>query len=305
MPRFVSHHEVLVAAKRVADQIGTEMSHKESISVYGFPRGGIPPAYLIYNFLDESGYDVGLTSTPEGADVIIDDLIDSGKTRDFCKANYPRARFYALFNKNCDDGVYDSTWLVFPWETTAENDSSGDDIVTRLLQYIGEDVSREGLQETPKRVMKAWRDMTAGYAQDPAALLKTFEDGAEGVDEMITVQNIPVWSLCEHHMLPFFGAATISYIPDREIVGLSKLARVVDAFARRLQVQERLTNQIADLVNDTLKPLGVGVHLRCRHLCMEARGVRTHDSNTVTTALRGVIGEEIAARAEFLNLVNR
>jgi len=129
--------------------------------------------------------------------------------------------------------------------------------------------------------------------------------GAEGVDEMITVQNIPVWSLCEHHMLPFFGAATISYIPDREIVGLSKLARVVDAFARRLQVQERLTNQIADLVNDTLKPLGVGVHLRCRHLCMEARGVRTHDSNTVTTALRGVIGEEIAARAEFLNLVNR
>ena len=177
-------------------------------------------------------------------------------------------------------------------------------IIRALLAHIGEDSEREGLLDTPKRVLKAYRDMTVGYSMDPAALLKTFEDGAENVDEMVAVQNIPVWSLCEHHMLPFFGTATVAYIPDKRIVGLSKLARVVDCFARRLQVQERLTNQVADILWQELKPKAVGVHVRCRHLCMEARGVKTQCSSTVTTALRGAIKEDSAARAEFLRLTN-
>jgi GTP cyclohydrolase I len=250
--------------------------------------------------LKHNGVDSYLTDNLGEADIIVDDIIDSGATKERALNAKPNALFLALVDKT-SPADKDMPWVVFPWEVTSEN-AEPDDIVTRLLQYIGEDVTRGGLLETPKRVLKAWKDMTAGYSVEPKALLKTFDDGAEGVDEMVTVQDIPVWSLCEHHMLPFFGTATISYIPSKRIVGLSKLARVVDAFARRLQVQERLTNQIADVLQTELQPLGVGVHLRCRHLCMEARGVKTHNSNTVTTALRGVIKDEPATRSEFLRL---
>ena len=176
------------------------------------------------------------------------------------------------------------------------------EIIIKLLEFIGENPARGGLLDTPQRVLKAWRELTAGYDMKPEELLKCFDDGAAGVDEMVTVKDIPVWSMCEHHMLPFFGKATIAYIPNKRIVGLSKLARVVDAFARRLQVQERLTNQVADLLYDHLEPHGVGVHVTCRHLCMESRGVMTNNSATVTTALRGVMKDDACARAEFLNL---
>ena len=168
------------------------------------------------------------------------------------------------------------------------------------LVSIGEDPGRPGLLETPERVARAWAELTSGYGADPAAILKVFEDGAERVDQMVTVGPIPFFSLCEHHMLPFYGDAWIGYVPDGRIVGLSKFARLVEIFARRLQVQERLTQQIAEALDEHVKPRGVGVHLRARHLCMEMRGVECPGAATQTTALRGVFFERPSAGAEFL-----
>lgn len=161
---------------------------------------------------------------------------------------------------------------------------------------------RPGLLETPMRVAKAWEFWTSGYGVDPAEVLKTFEDGAEGVDEMVLVKDIPFYSHCEHHMAPIFGTATIAYLPDGKIVGLSKLSRLLDVFARRLQVQERMTCQVADALMEHLKPKGAAVVVKARHLCMESRGVCQQGHHTVTSALRGVFKSEPEARAEFLQL---
>lgn len=172
-----------------------------------------------------------------------------------------------------------------------------------MLHAVGEDVARGGLAETPRRVSEAWLEWTSGYGADPAQVLKCFEDGAEKCDEMVVVRNIPIYSHCEHHLAAIFGTATIGYLPNGKIVGLSKLNRLADVFARRLQVQERMTNQIADALWDNLAPLGVGVVINARHLCMESRGVRQHgNSNTVTSALRGVFRTDPSVRAEFLKL---
>lgn len=161
---------------------------------------------------------------------------------------------------------------------------------------------REGLVDTPARMAKAWGHWTSGYAVDVPALLKVFEDGAENYDEMVMVKDIPIYSKCEHHLADIFGTATIAYIPNGKVVGLSKLSRVADAFARRLQVQERLTTQIADALNDNLNPTGVGVIIKARHMCMESRGICQQGHHTVTSALRGVFKTDPTARAEFLRL---
>lgn len=178
-------------------------------------------------------------------------------------------------------------------------------MVRDLLTYIGEDPAREGLLETPNRFLKAWREYTRGYLEKPEDVLKSFEDGAERVDEMVIVRDIPVYSLCEHHLAPFFGKAYVGYIPDQRILGLSKISRLVEVFARRLQVQERLTNQIADALDTHLQPLGVAVVIECRHMCMESRGVRHTGTATVTSALRGIIKKDPDSRREFLSLIGR
>ena len=177
--------------------------------------------------------------------------------------------------------------------------------VRRLLAYIGEDPDREGLLETPVRFLKAWEEYTRGYRMNPEEILKSFEDGAQAVDEMVIVRDIPVYSLCEHHLAPFFGKAYVGYVPRKRILGLSKISRLVEIFGRRLQVQERLTNQIADALDTHLKPLGVAVVIECRHMCMESRGVRHTGTATVTSALRGSIKANADTRREFLSLIGR
>lgn len=189
----------------------------------------------------------------------------------------------------------DAFTRLYPLETDQ-------DLVRALLATLGENPAREGLLETPARVMAAWRHWTQGYQQDPAAVLKTFEDGADGCDEMVIVKNIQLYSHCEHHMAPFHGFAHVAYIPNKKIVGLSKLARVVDIFAHRFQVQERLTNQIASTIQDVLEPIGVGVVIEATHFCMCSRGVNKQGSTTVTSALRGAIKDKPEARAEFMAL---
>ncbi len=173
----------------------------------------------------------------------------------------------------------------------------------KLLENVPKDQPlRQGLEETPARMAKAWEHFTSGYSVDIAKLLKTFEDGAENYDEMVMVKDIPIYSRCEHHLESIFGTATIAYIPNGRVVGLSKLSRVADAFARRLQVQERLTTQIANAIDEHLQPKGVGVIIKARHLCMESRGVCQQGHHTITSALRGVIKSDPTARAEFLQL---
>lgn len=177
------------------------------------------------------------------------------------------------------------------------------DTVRRMLCMIGEDPDREGLVETPQRVVRSWQQLFAGYEQDPAALLKTFTEGA--CDEMVVLAGIRYYSMCEHHILPFFGTVDVGYIPDGKIVGISKLARLVDAFSRRLQVQERMTTQIADTIDTELKPKGVMVVCRGQHFCMAARGVQKHESRMITSALRGAFANEQSAREEFMLLCAR
>ena len=172
--------------------------------------------------------------------------------------------------------------------------------VRTIIRYIGEDPTREGLLDTPKRVLKAWREMTDGYSQDPAKILSTTFDVA--FDEMVILRRIPFVSFCEHHMLPFEGSADIAYLPTDRIVGLSKLARIVDVYAKRLQVQERLTQQIREAIDQQLKPLGAGVVIRASHTCMCYRGIKKR-GEMITSSLSGVLRTEPIARAEFLSLV--
>lgn len=177
------------------------------------------------------------------------------------------------------------------------------DIGQRLIAELDADPDRAGLKETPGRWAKYMMAMTEGNAGDPAAILKTFEDGAEKADELIHQGPIPFYSTCEHHLAPFFGVVHIGYIPDGRILGLSKFARLIEIFARRLQVQERLTAQIADTLWEHLKPEGVAVVIRARHMCMESRGVERMRIATTTSAMRGAFKEVGEARAEFLKFV--
>lgn len=185
---------------------------------------------------------------------------------------------------------------------SVENAQSIADLVRRMLELIGEDPNRDGLRHTPERFEKALRFLTGGYQQDPEKLL----NGAMFsvcYDQMVLVKDIEIYSLCEHHMLPFFGKCHVAYIPDKKVVGLSKIPRLVNMFARRLQIQERLTNQIASAIQQKIAPLGVGVVVEARHLCMVMRGVEKQNSQTVTSAMLGGFRENVQTREEFLSLI--
>ena len=190
-----------------------------------------------------------------------------------------------------------------PWSPPAA-ETRFQSAVRDMLELVGEDPDRDGLLKTPERVERSMRWMTRGYDLDAAAVIgdALFEESHQN---MIVVRDIEFYSMCEHHMLPFFGKAHIAYIPDGRIVGLSKVARVVDVFARRLQVQERLTDQIAEALDKALSPRGVGVVLEASHFCMMMRGVEKQGSRTLTSALRGVFREDGSTRDEFLRLVQR
>jgi GTP cyclohydrolase I len=177
------------------------------------------------------------------------------------------------------------------------------ELIAELLKTLGEDPAREGLRETPRRVDEAWGHLFSGYGKKPEDVLTVFAN--EGYDEMVLVKDIEFYSHCEHHLQPFFGKAHIAYIPREKIVGLSKLPRVVEIFARRLQNQERLTTQIADSLQQLLDPKGVAVVLEAKHLCMMARGVEKQHSEVTTSTLKGLFKERPATREEFLRLIGR
>ena len=178
------------------------------------------------------------------------------------------------------------------------------DLVRVMLKMIGEDPNREGLKRTPERFEKALRFLTSGYHQDPEKILNNAMFSV-GYDQMVVVKDIELFSLCEHHMLPFLGRCHVAYLPDKKVVGLSKIPRLVNMYSRRLQIQERLTSQIAAAIQTCIQPLGVGVVIEARHLCMIMRGVEKQRSETVTSAMLGAFRENQRTRDEFLSLISR
>lgn len=253
--------------------------YHEDTKYWGIPRGGQVVAGMLGNAVDNI----------EECDVIVDDLIDSGNTvKKYEKYGKP---IEVLFDKRIE---LQNEWLVFPWEN---HNGDVEENVIRLLQYFGEDVKREGLLDTPKRYVKFFKE----FLSPPEWSCTTFE--GEGYDEMIVQTNIPFYSLCEHHIAPFFGKGHIAYIPNKKIVGLSKLARTLETYSRRLQNQERITQQVAEFLQDKLNPKGVAVVLTAQHMCMEMRGVKKHNTNTTTSKMIGFFKDDEKCRAEFMNFI--
>jgi GTP cyclohydrolase I len=293
--QFLSSTDVSVLVGKMAEFLVAK--HGNCFSVYGVPRGGIPVAYMLKNFLPN----ITIVDIPEPADVFVDDLIDSGATESRYETLYQKP-LYALLDKRPQPAA-DRPWVVFPWEK-GESDKSADDIPIRFLQYIGEDPNRDGLKETPQRMLRAWGEIYAGYQMKEKEILGRVFDNDKNYDEMVVLKDIEFYSTCEHHALPFFGKAHVAYIPTTKIVGISKLARLVDCFAKRLQVQERMTQQIVNNIEQVLKPLGAACIIEAQHLCMKSRGVEKQNSIMVTSALSGVF-KKPETRAEFLSMIGR
>lgn len=254
----------------------------KNLKYYGVPRGGQYIAAML-NPVDN----------PEEADVIIDDLIDSGKTKQIWNEKFPNKPFIALFNKLEDSSL---GWLSFPWENKDETEI--EDNILRVIQYF-DNANREGLKETPKRYIKFLKE----FLSPPEFNFTTFD--AEGTDEMIVQTNISFHSLCEHHLAPFFGTGHIAYIPNGKIVGLSKLARCLEYYSRNFQNQERITTQVAERLMKELDAKGVAVVLEAQHMCMSMRGVRKSGAITTTSKMIGIFKDDLNARNEFLNLIKK
>lgn len=273
MKTFIQWETIFERANIIKKQYPTGTKY------WGIPRGGQVVAGIIGNAVD----------TIQECDVIVDDLIDSGET--VAKYSSYGKPIEVLIDKRVE---YQNEWLVFPWES---HDGDIEENVTRILQYFNEDVNREGLQDTPKRYIKFMKE----FLSPPEWNCTTFD--SEGYDEMIVQSNIPFHSLCEHHLAPFFGKGHIAYIPGEKIVGLSKLARTLEMFSRRLQNQERITTQVSEFLEEKLKPRGVAVVLTAKHLCMDMRGVKKHDTWTTTSKMTGFFKDDAKARAEFLEFI--
>jgi GTP cyclohydrolase IA len=274
-------------------------------AIYGVPRGGIPVAIALSAATGIPMVD-SLDVHTYGEVLIVDDIVDSGTTR----LKYSEYDFAALCCKNTTPKearrIYSASeeteWVEFFWEV---NESPATDAVTRLIEYIGEDPCREGLLETPKRVIKAYEFMFSGYKQHPEDIIKTFDSG--GYDQMVLLKDIEMYSFCEHHMVPFFGKAHVAYIPNDRVIGISKLARLVDMYSRRLQIQERLGQQVVDALMKYLKPRGAACIIEAQHLCMRMRGVEKQNSEMVTSSLRGLFLDDSdigrASREELMRLI--
>lgn len=313
----------LVARLNSWDQLRSDKKDFPVPVVYGVPRGGINVALLVTRVTDWK-----MTYTLSKANCVVDDIIDSGITmKKVCDDLYhkkPGTRYSVAFDALVRDQERDyfghhKEWVVFPWDVTyGGQDKSQHDIPLRFLEAIGEDPSREGLVDTPKRIVKSWGELYGGYQQDPKEILgRTFENTVSVpgylqskqassdkklYDEMVILDNIEFYSTCEHHALPFFGRAHVGYIPGDRVVGISKIARLVDCFSQRLQIQERLTDQIADAIQKYLQPVGVGVLLEAQHFCMVSRGVKKYNSIMKTSSMHGAFRKP-EARAEFLSII--
>lgn len=270
---------------------------RKTRKIWGVPRDGCVPAAMMVDMCHRQGEPAEIVDQPHEATVIVDDVIDSGATRDHCANACEDAVFLAVVDK-LEEQI--TEWVQFPWEDKFE-DATPTDAVIRMLEYIGEDPKREGLLGTPKRVVKSWKEIYGGYDVDIGSLLTTFEDGA--CDEMVILKDIEFYTNCEHHMQPFFGKAHIAYLPDKRVIGVSKLARILDVFSRRLQIQERLGQQITEALMTHLRPKGAACVIEAKHFCMVCRGVKKQNSKMITSSLKGAFKDDATTRAELMNLI--
>lgn len=292
----VTWEEVYDRAYKMADRITRQVvpENKQVWRLFPVPRGGVYAAMAIQV---ATGHHTRLTIVDDvrGADVYVDDIIDSGKTKEACLHGH-HLPFFALYDK-LDGG--DEGWIRFPWERLCKEDGPEEN-VRRIIEYIGDDPNRPGVLETPSRVVRSYAELFSGYKVDPASIFKTFD---EPCDEMVIVRDIEFYSTCEHHMLPFFGKAHIGYIPNGKVAGVSKLARLLDVYARRLQIQERIGQQITNDLDKYLQARGSACVLEAKHSCMTCRGVNKQHSTMVTSSLTGVFREKPEVRAEFLSMI--
>ena len=262
--------------------------------IYGIPRGG---SVLAGKLSTLTGIPIVYEPSNDFV-LVVDDLIDSGKTL----KKYPNRITAVLYRKShspktnyCVEEIND--WIEFYYEDTYTDIRNN---VTRILEYIGENPNREGLKETPQRVVKSWNKLFGGYKQDPKQIVKVFDK--ETYDQMVLLKDIEFYSTCEHHFLPFFGKAHIAYIPCTKVIGISKLARLLEIFARRLQIQERIGEQITEFLMSELDCLGAGCILEAQHFCMTSRGIEKQHSKMVTSSLKGNFLTDTKTRDEFLKL---
>jgi GTP cyclohydrolase I len=287
---------------KATDELRDRIDRRKFRYIYGVPTGG---CFVALDLCHSMGLEL-LDEVDSGGEmqfvIVVDDIVDSGKT---LRQYADRFHVDAVYRKHhspadlAPEAKVVDGFVKFPWEHAY----GAEDSVIRLIEFVGEDPSRSGLTDTPKRVLSAWQELCRGYKQNPADILKRTFD--EKIDEMIIVRNIEFHSMCEHHLLPFVGSASIGYIPSQNgsVVGISKLARLVECFAARLQIQERLTNQIAEAIMHHLNALGCGVIIKAKHSCMACRGVRKSEAEAVTSSLRGAFRTNESARMEFLSLI--
>lgn len=277
----------------LCEQLSKKINREKYSNLYPVMKNGLPVAERLSGYID-----LPISYQLKKNSLVVDDLIDSGKTLD----QFPDNDKAVLFVKNDNENKINyfvkvlNEWITFPWEKEEDIYNS----IIRMIEYIGEDPTREGLIDTPKRIVNSWKELYSGYRTDPNDTMKMFQEGV--CDEMIILKNINFFSVCEHHLLPFFGKCFIGYVPDKKVIGLSKLARLVEVFARRMQIQERMTTQIANCLMNYGNPKGVMVLVEAKHLCMISRGIKSQDAEMTTSAIRGIF-EEQAVRQEFLNLI--
>lgn len=288
----ITWNEIYKRADEVAYELCQTIDKRPFIKLYGIPRGGIFVAQAIVARRPDK---FELVTVPEHCHVLIDDIVDSGKTRDNYMSQYKDKYFRSLY-----EAKKENCWLVFPWETMTGETGPEENIV-RILEYIGEDPKREGLKETPNRVIRSYNELYGGYKQDPKNIITVFEE--DPYDEMVLLKDIEVYSTCEHHMLPFFGKAHIAYIPDKKVIGISKLARILEIYARRLQIQERLCQQVTKCLDDMLQPKGSACIIQAQHFCMTSRGVQKQNSIMTTSSLTGVFRTNIDTRNELMSII--
>lgn len=277
-------------------------------SIHGVPQGGVPLAIELSNRLH---IPIIAADGIEEHTLIVDDIVDSGRTRvryiknDFVclhwktkqNPDFPTPN-YAADIISPDDVRWDE-WIVYWWE--GKENKSIDDSVIRMLEYIGEDPTREGLKDTPDRVIKSWKHLFSGYKQLEEDIPTTFD--SKGHSQIVLLKNIELYSMCEHHIMPFIGKAHVAYIPNQKIMGISKLARIVEMYARRLQIQERIGEQVTEFLMKHLNAEGAACMIEAQHLCMQMRGVEKQNSVMVTSSLKGVFMDKPAARKELMDLI--
>lgn len=270
--------------------------------IYGIPKGGIPLAVALAQRLNLS-----ITDNPDSRTLVVDDVVDSGRTRarfqqfDFASIHVKEStplEFYPTFYVKREN-----RWIDYFWE---EKESSVQDHIVRLIEYIGEDPCRIGMKETPDRMVKSWEEIFGGYKQNVQEILKVFDDEEHQFGGLVYMKDVEFYSMCEHHWLPFSGQAFIAYIPNGPVVGASKLARLLDIYACRFQMQERIGEQVTNALMEYLKPIGAACLIEARHLCMSCRGIKKQHSVMGYSSLKGVFLESssagVSARNELMAL---